>query len=125
MALTYHHLGTVAQQRGRLDDAQEWYLKSLATKEEVGNWPGMVTTLGQMALLAEERGQLEEAMACIIKRIILFAEFPHLADEPAGPLHLRRLTTELGVDTLDRLWHRLTGEPVPQVIRDFIASNGT
>jgi hypothetical protein len=34
MADGYHQLGMVAQLRGRLDDAADWYTRSLAIKEE-------------------------------------------------------------------------------------------
>jgi hypothetical protein len=31
----------IAQDRGRLDDAEDWYHKALAIKEDLGNGPGM------------------------------------------------------------------------------------
>ena len=34
-----------AQDRGRLDEADDWYRKSLAINEELGNRPGMASHL--------------------------------------------------------------------------------
>ena len=57
MAASYHQLGIVAQDRGRLDEAADWYARSLAIKEELGDRPGMALTYGQLGLLAEEQRQ--------------------------------------------------------------------
>ena len=34
LAVAYHQLGMVAQDRGRLDEAADWYARSLAIEEE-------------------------------------------------------------------------------------------
>ena len=39
MAATYHQLGMTAQARGRLDEADDWYRKSLLIKEELATVP--------------------------------------------------------------------------------------
>ena len=54
MAITYHQLGITAQDRGRLDEADDWYRKSLAINEELGDRPGMALTYAQLGLLAED-----------------------------------------------------------------------
>ncbi|MGH8964804.1 MAG: tetratricopeptide repeat protein, partial [Actinomycetes bacterium] len=122
MAISYHQLGMVAQDRGHLDEAQQWYLKSLTIKEELGNQPGMAHTFGQLGLLAEARGHPEQALDWTIRCVALFDEFPHPATGP-GPANLARLTAHLGIDTLERCWRRVTGQPLPQVVRDVIASD--
>ena len=38
-AVTYHQLGRTAQDRGRLDEAEDWYRQSLAISEELGDPP--------------------------------------------------------------------------------------
>ncbi len=121
LAVTYHQLGVVAQAGGRLDEAQQWYLKSLTLSEKLGNRPNMAMSFGQLGLLAEARGRPEEALEWMIRSVALFEEFPHPATEP-GPTHLARLTAPLGIDTLNQCWDRVTGKPVPQVVRDFITS---
>lgn len=62
LAVSYQQLGRVAQERGLLDEAQQWYLKSLTIREELGNRSGMATSFGQLGLLAKHRGRPEEAM---------------------------------------------------------------
>ena len=61
MATSYHQLGIVAQDRGDLDAAEDWYRKSLAIKEALGDRPGMATSYHQLGMVAQERGDLDAA----------------------------------------------------------------
>ena len=61
MASTYHQLGMTAQDRGRLDEAEDWYRKSLTIREELGDRPGMAITYHQLGITAQDRGRLDEA----------------------------------------------------------------
>ncbi|MEU9893338.1 tetratricopeptide repeat protein [Streptomyces phaeochromogenes] len=61
LAVIYHQLGMVAQQRGRLDEAEDWYRQSLTINEDLGDRPGMAITYHQLGRVAEERGRLDEA----------------------------------------------------------------
>jgi len=61
IAVTYHQLGITAQARGRLDEAEDWYRKALAIKEELGNRRSMATTYHQLGIIAQRRGRLDEA----------------------------------------------------------------
>ena len=110
--------------RGRLDDADDWYRKSLTIKEDLGNRPGMANSYYQLGLLAEARGRPSEALAWTVRCVALFDEFPHPATGP-GPQHLARLTAGLGVDTLERCWQQVTGHPLPQPVRDYIQAKET
>ena len=60
MASTYHELGMVAQGRGRLDEAEEWYWRALRMKEKLGNRLLMASTYHQLGAFAERR-RLDEA----------------------------------------------------------------
>ena len=124
LAVVYHQLGKVAQDRGRLDDADDWYRKALTIKEDLGNRPGMANSYYQLGLLAEARGRPSEALAWTVRCVALFDEFPHPATGP-GPQHLARLTAGLGVDTLERCWQQVTGHPLPQPVRDYIQAKET
>ena len=57
IAVTYHRLGMTAQARGRLDEAEDWYRKSLAIEEELGDRPSMAMTYHQLGYTAQDRGQ--------------------------------------------------------------------
>jgi tetratricopeptide (TPR) repeat protein len=61
IAATYHQFGRVAQERGRLDKAEDWYRKSLTIKENLGDRPGMAISYQQLGVIAQIRGQLDEA----------------------------------------------------------------
>ncbi|MER5756028.1 SAV_2336 N-terminal domain-related protein [Streptomyces sp. NPDC002088] len=61
LATTYHQLGNVAQQRGRLEEAEDWYRQALTIDEELGNRPGTATAYHQLGNVAQQRGRLEEA----------------------------------------------------------------
>jgi len=56
-----HNLGMIAQDRGRLDEAEDWYHKSLAIVEDLGYQPGMAMTYHQLGMVAQSRGRLGEA----------------------------------------------------------------
>jgi Tetratricopeptide repeat len=65
-----------AQDRGRPDEADDWYRKSLAISEELGNRPYMALTYAQLGLLAEARTQAPLALTWNIRCVTLFDEFP-------------------------------------------------
>jgi tetratricopeptide (TPR) repeat protein len=121
MATTYHQLGTTAQARGRLDDADDWYRQSLAINEELGDRPGMALTYAQLGLLAEDREQPERALDWNVRCVSLFDEVPSPLTG-SGPAALARLARRLGLPALERAWQRVTGQPLPQAVRDYVAS---
>ncbi|QXJ25890.1 tetratricopeptide repeat protein [Actinomadura graeca] len=61
IAVTTHQLGMVAQERGRLEDAETWYRQSLTINEDLGNRPGMASSYHQLGRVAQLRGRLEDA----------------------------------------------------------------
>ena len=61
LATSYLQLGAIAEDRGRLDEAEDWCRRSLAIKEELGDRPGMAMTYYQLGRTAQDRGRLDEA----------------------------------------------------------------
>ena len=61
LAVCYHQLGVVAQDRGKLDDAERWHQKSLKIKEALGNKAGMARSYHQLGMVAQDRGKLDDA----------------------------------------------------------------
>ncbi len=122
MALTYHQLGNTAYLRGRLDDADDWYRKSLTIYEEPGDRPHMARAYHQLGLLAETRAQAPLALEWNIRCVTLFDQFPSPLTGP-GPTTLARLTRQLGMPALEAAWQQITGQPVPQPVRDYITSH--
>jgi tetratricopeptide (TPR) repeat protein len=123
LATTYHALGVVAQKRGQLAAAENWYQKSLAIGEQLGYKPAMASSFGQLGLLADARGETGPALEWTIKCIALFEEFPHPSTGP-GPEHLARLTAQVGFDALEECWREVTGEPLPQAVREYVEAHG-
>ena len=120
MAGSYHQLGITAQDRGRLEEAEDWYRKSLAISEDLGNRPSMARTYAQLGLLAEDRGQATLALQHNIRCVTLFSQFPS-PQTGTGPAALARLTRQLGLPALEHAWQQVTGQPVAQAVRDYIA----
>ena len=121
MAASYHQLGMVAQLRGRLDEAADWYARALAINEELGDRPGMALTYSQFGLLAEEQGSLGQALEWTVRCVALFPDVPH-PGSGSGPGQLARLTHQLGTGVLEACWQRVTGDPLPDAVRDYARS---
>jgi tetratricopeptide (TPR) repeat protein len=51
----------VAQRRGDLAAAEEWYQKSLAIREALGDRPGLAMSYHQLGMVAQHRGGLAAA----------------------------------------------------------------
>ena len=56
LATCYHHLGMLAQDRGRPENAEDWYRKSLAISERLGDQSGIATCYQHLGILAQHRG---------------------------------------------------------------------
>jgi tetratricopeptide (TPR) repeat protein len=122
MAITYHELGIIAYARRRLDEAEDWSRKSLAISEELGNLPLMAITYLQLGATAEAQGQNGLALEWYVRCVTLFDQFPS-PQTRTGPSNLARLTRDLGMPALERSWRQVTGQPVPQPVRDYITSH--
>jgi tetratricopeptide (TPR) repeat protein len=61
IATATHQLGLLAQDRGQLEQAEDWYRRSLTISEDLGDRPGMSSSYHQLGMLAQDRGQLEQA----------------------------------------------------------------
>ena len=82
----------------------------------------MALTCAQLGLLAEERGQLPLALEWNIRCVSLFDQFPSPMTG-TGPRALARLTHQLGMPALEQAWEQVTGQPVPQAVRDYVNSH--
>ena len=119
MARPYHQLGMTAQTRGQLDEAEDWYRKALTIREELGDRPGMALTYAALGMLAENRDQAPLALQWNIRCVTLFDQFPSPMTG-TGPTALARLTRQLGTSALQTAWQKITGQPVPQPVRDYL-----
>jgi hypothetical protein len=81
----------------------------------------MALTYAQLGLLAEDRALAPVALEWNIRCVTLFSQFPS-PQTGTGPAALARLTRQLGIPALERAWQRVTGQSVPQPVRDYITS---
>ena len=95
LAVIYHQLGMVAQDRGRLDEAADWYARSLAISEELGDRPGMAASYHQLGMVAQDRGRLDEAADWYARSLAIKEE---LGDRPG-----------MAAATTSSAWSRRTG----------------
>jgi hypothetical protein len=84
----------------------------------------MALTYAQLGLHAEARADTEQALAWMIKCVSLFEEVPHPSTGP-GPGHLRRLTAQLGLPAVERIWPAVTGGPLPSAVRAYVLTDPT
>src|SRR5256885_928494 len=61
IAVSYYEFGMLAQARGRLDEAEDWYRKALAIEEELADRVGMAGSYHQLGVIAHLCGRLDEA----------------------------------------------------------------
>jgi tetratricopeptide (TPR) repeat protein len=69
-----HQLGIVAQKQGAYDEALEWYRKSLAIEEELGDRAGMARSYHQLGRVAQDRGAYDEALEWYRKALAILEE---------------------------------------------------
>ena len=124
MANSYHQLGNVAYLLDDLSQAESWYRWSQEIREALGLRPGMALSYAENSRLAGARGDFASALDWTIRCVALFTEFPHPMTNP-GPDHLVRLTAHLGVPALEASWQRVTGEPLPENVRAWVAARLT
>jgi tetratricopeptide (TPR) repeat protein len=85
-----HQLGIIAQNRGAYEEALEWYRKSLAILEEVGDRAGMASSYGQIAVFLTERGTPEEGLPLTLRGLAIHLEL----GSPNVRIDLRWLTRQ-------------------------------
>ena len=61
LPVVYNQLGRVAQKRGDLDVAEEWYRKSIEISEALNRRPDMAMTYHNLGTVAQDRGYLDAA----------------------------------------------------------------
>ena len=67
IAVGYHHLGMIAEERQQFDEAEQWYRKALEIYDKIGHPPLKVDTLAQFGLLRIRQGRLHESVAWFAK----------------------------------------------------------
>jgi tetratricopeptide (TPR) repeat protein len=124
-AVFLHALGIIAQERGAYDEALEWYRRSLALAEELGNRAGMASSYGQIGVLFTTRGTPDAAVSWNLRSLLICMELR----SPAVRTNLHWLTQQrqmLGETRfLGLLREQLSEDDVQVLLRqlDDFASN--
>jgi tetratricopeptide (TPR) repeat protein len=121
IASSYHELGRVAIMRDKFEEARDWYTRSLAISEKIGDRPAMAATYAQLSALTEIQGNHRQALKWAVRCVALFGEVPHPATGHAPEL-LAVLTHQLGTSALEACWQQVTGDPLPDRVRDYVRS---
>ena len=122
MAAECSQLGNTALQRGRPGEAEDWHRKALVIYEELANKPGMARAYGNLALLAITNSDDNQALEWAVRYAALFDEFPH-PSAMTGPHHLAWLTHHLGIGAVEKCWQKVTGDALPQAVRDYVEAS--
>jgi tetratricopeptide (TPR) repeat protein len=81
ISVIYHELGVTAQERGRLDEADDWYQRAIRIREELGLRARLSSDYHQLGMTAQARGRLEEADDWYRKSLAIKEE---LGDRPGA-----------------------------------------
>jgi hypothetical protein len=100
-------------------EAGDWYQRALAIFTDLGQGSDIATSYGALGLLAEQQGDLRQALEWTVRCVTVFGEFPHPLTKP-GPDHLMRLTAGLGIEILEETWRKVTGSALPQAVRLYV-----
>lgn len=119
IAASYYQLGMIARDQSRLDEAENWYRRALMLREELGNRPGMALSYGALGLLAERRSATHQALDLLVRSIVTFDDFPHPMIIPVME-SLARLARQLRIGALEQIWQEVTGNLLPQSVRDYV-----
>jgi tetratricopeptide (TPR) repeat protein len=95
LSVTQHNLGAIAQDRGDLNTAENWYKQSLAISEQLGRRPAMASTYHQLGLIAGNRLDLDTAEDWYRQSLAISEQ---LGDQPA----LASTYHQLGMAARDR-----------------------
>ena len=116
--MNYELLGELAQHKGRLEEAEDWYRKSLTIDETLGNRDKIAVVCYHLGIIAEDTGRFNEAFELMVRCITLFPESPSFTTGPALQ-RLHRLTAMHGIPALEHAWMTVTDTELPASIRLF------
>jgi tetratricopeptide (TPR) repeat protein len=106
LAVIYHQLGMLAQDRGSLDEAEAWYRKSLEINEALADRAGLASTYHQLGRLAQDRGSLEEAETWYRKSLEIKEALADRAGLASTYHQLGRLAQDRGSLEEAETWYR-------------------
>src|SRR5262249_1989231 len=92
----YGQLGNVAYRRGDHEAAVDWYRRSLAISEELGDKAGMANGYHQLGMVAQDRGDYETALDWYRRSLAIAEELGSRAGMASTSSQIGVLLTETG-----------------------------
>ena len=74
-AMTYHPLGSIAEEQRDFAQAEQWYHKSLAINEKLGNGPVAAMTYHHLGIIAEAQRDFVQAGQWYMRSIVIFLRY--------------------------------------------------
>lgn len=115
----YQLLGGLEHQQGQWAEAERWLRKALALAEDTGQEPRIAACCLQLAFTADARGDPAEALEHAVRALYLDQRSMQGADRRAHGQVLGSVTRQLGIGAVAECWERLTGDPLPDDVRQF------
>ena len=106
LATIYHQLGIIAQEKAELAAAEDWYRKSLAIKEELGDRHGAAGTYHELGIVAQNRQHLKEAEDWHRRALPIFEEVGDRNNVAMTYHHLGIVAQDGGDLAASEAWHR-------------------
>jgi tetratricopeptide (TPR) repeat protein len=106
VAVGYHQLGMIAEERAQFDPAEAWYRQALEIEERLGLERDAASDYHQLGMIAQERGQFEQAEAWYRQALEIFERLG-LERYAALDYHqLGRIAQEWGQLDQAEAWYR-------------------
>jgi tetratricopeptide (TPR) repeat protein len=116
---TYTGLAWIALSRNRFSDAESWCQQAIVVAQRHDNPTALSRPYYVLAATAFTQGDLRKALEMLVRCVVAFGEFPH-PGAGEGPPRLAVIARHLGTDVLEETWERVTGEPLPAKVRNYV-----
>jgi tetratricopeptide (TPR) repeat protein len=116
---TYTGLAWIALSRNRFSDAENWCQQAIVVAQRHGNPADLSRPYYVLAAAAFTQGDLRKALEMLVRCVVAFDEFPH-PGAGEGPQRLAVIARHLGTEVLAETWERVTGEPLPAKVRNYV-----
>jgi tetratricopeptide (TPR) repeat protein len=105
MAVSYHQLGIIAEERQQFDLAEQWYKKALAIYEQLEHPPLAVYTLAQLGVLRRKQERWQESVAWFGKALAIADKYQMRVGRQILP-YLAYLMKTMGENEFVAVWQQ-------------------
>jgi len=106
-------MGVLFHQQKRFDEAERWYHRARGAFEEIRDLQRTASTYGQLGMIAEERGNLPEALESAARTYALAMDHNLSTLIIQVKAHLGRLRDKYGEENFTQWWRNFTGGDPP------------